>query len=383
MEWHALTPAQGKQDVEPFEAAALTRIGLDGRMIPSRYRTPYFRHIWSNGYSAGYYSYIWTEMLAHDAWHWVETHGGPTRANGDHVPRDLPRPGPHQGLRGDVPRLRRARPARSGRCSRPRGWSRARGSGRAHPSSARRLTAPASLSSASGRRIELAACCSRSWMRAPSLRDQRPRSRLTEPARGRPRRGRSSLIGQRLLRARRRPRARRGRAPAPDRRGSSPARGRAAPARRPCPVGGAAQVREQRQLVRQVERGERLVGEDPPRLAGEHPREQRARALAARERRDRTLGQLRQVDGRERRGDLPPRPRSPCGSRPERGEARRPKGPRRSRRLAAGSRSAAPARGRAAAARRRAALRHARARSARRGIAAGSTCPRRWGRRSR
>jgi peptidyl-dipeptidase Dcp len=85
MEWHALTPAQGKQDVETFEAAALTRIGLDGRMIPSRYRTPYFRHIWSNGYSAGYYSYIWTEMLAHDAWHWVETHGGPTRANGDHI----------------------------------------------------------------------------------------------------------------------------------------------------------------------------------------------------------------------------------------------------------------------------------------------------------
>lgn len=85
MEWHALTPAQGKQDVEAFEAAALTRIGLDARMIPSRYRTPYFRHIWSNGYSAGYYSYIWTEMLAHDGWDWVETHGGVTRANGDHV----------------------------------------------------------------------------------------------------------------------------------------------------------------------------------------------------------------------------------------------------------------------------------------------------------
>jgi peptidyl-dipeptidase Dcp len=85
MEWHALTPAQGKQDVETFEAAALTRIGLDGRMIPRAIARPYFRHIWSNGYSAGYYSYIWTEMLAHDAWHWVETHGGPTRANGDHV----------------------------------------------------------------------------------------------------------------------------------------------------------------------------------------------------------------------------------------------------------------------------------------------------------
>lgn len=85
MEWHALTPADGKQDAEAFEAKALGGMGLDVRMIPPRYRSPYFRHIWSNGYSAGYYSYIWTEMLAHDAWDWVVTHGGPTRANGDHI----------------------------------------------------------------------------------------------------------------------------------------------------------------------------------------------------------------------------------------------------------------------------------------------------------
>ncbi len=58
---------------------------LNTTLIPPRYRSPYFRHIWSNGYSAGYYSYIWTEMLAHDAWDWVEKNGGPTRANGDHV----------------------------------------------------------------------------------------------------------------------------------------------------------------------------------------------------------------------------------------------------------------------------------------------------------
>ena len=60
-------------------------MGLDTETIPPRYRSPYFRHIWSNGYAAGYYSYIWTEMLAHDGWAWIEAHGGPTRANGDHV----------------------------------------------------------------------------------------------------------------------------------------------------------------------------------------------------------------------------------------------------------------------------------------------------------
>jgi peptidyl-dipeptidase Dcp len=85
MRWHALTPAQGKQDAEAFERQALTTIALNNALIPPRYRSSYFRHIWSNGYAAGYYSYIWTEMLAHDAWDWVETHGGPTRANGDHI----------------------------------------------------------------------------------------------------------------------------------------------------------------------------------------------------------------------------------------------------------------------------------------------------------
>src|SRR3546814_8987928 len=60
-------------------------MGLKTDLIPPRYRTPYFRHIWSNGYSAGYYAYIWTEMLAHDGWDWVEKNGGMTRANGDHI----------------------------------------------------------------------------------------------------------------------------------------------------------------------------------------------------------------------------------------------------------------------------------------------------------
>jgi peptidyl-dipeptidase Dcp len=85
MKWHALTPADGKQDAMAFEAKSLKTLGLNTDMIPPRYRSPYFRHIFEGGYAAGYYSYIWTEVLAHDAWAWVEENGGPTRTNGDHA----------------------------------------------------------------------------------------------------------------------------------------------------------------------------------------------------------------------------------------------------------------------------------------------------------
>jgi len=84
MKWHDLAPG-AKLDAAAFEKQALGTIALDTTLIPPRYRSPYFRHIWSGGYSAGYYSYIWTEMLAHDAWDWVVKNGGPTRANGEHV----------------------------------------------------------------------------------------------------------------------------------------------------------------------------------------------------------------------------------------------------------------------------------------------------------
>jgi peptidyl-dipeptidase Dcp len=85
MDWHTLSPEQAAQPPLAFEKKALAAMGLRTDLIPPRYRTPYFRHIWSNGYSAGYYAYIWTEMLAHDGWDWVEKHGGMTRANGDHI----------------------------------------------------------------------------------------------------------------------------------------------------------------------------------------------------------------------------------------------------------------------------------------------------------
>jgi peptidyl-dipeptidase Dcp len=85
MKWHALTPTEGKQDVAAFERKALVDIGLNAALIPPRYRTPYFRHIWEGGYAGGYYSYVWTQVLAHDAWNWIETNGGPTRENGEHI----------------------------------------------------------------------------------------------------------------------------------------------------------------------------------------------------------------------------------------------------------------------------------------------------------
>ena len=88
MDWHVLTPEQAAQPPLAFEAKALADMNAEGLhtdLIPPRYHTPYFRHIWSNGYQAGYYAYIWTEMLAHDGWDWVEKHGGMTRANGDHI----------------------------------------------------------------------------------------------------------------------------------------------------------------------------------------------------------------------------------------------------------------------------------------------------------
>ncbi|MEO8547125.1 MAG: M3 family metallopeptidase [Sphingomicrobium sp.] len=88
LDWHSLPASAPRQDVDAFEAKALAASGFDVADVPPRYHTPYFLHIWSNGYSAGYYAYAWTEMLDHDAFSWFETHGGLTRANGQRF-RDM------------------------------------------------------------------------------------------------------------------------------------------------------------------------------------------------------------------------------------------------------------------------------------------------------
>ena len=83
--WHQLTPDQvpAAAGVMPFEAAALKKDGIDFYAVPPRYRTPYFSHI-MGGYAAGYYAYIWSEVLDADSVEWFKQNGGLTRANGDH-----------------------------------------------------------------------------------------------------------------------------------------------------------------------------------------------------------------------------------------------------------------------------------------------------------
>ena len=88
MAWHTLPPTAPAQDADMFETAALSRAHLDLPQVPSRYRSSYFLHIWANGYNAGYYAYLWTEMLDDDAFAWFDEHGGLTRANGQRF-RDL------------------------------------------------------------------------------------------------------------------------------------------------------------------------------------------------------------------------------------------------------------------------------------------------------
>jgi peptidyl-dipeptidase Dcp len=88
MAWHSLPADAPTQDVEKFEKAALKKYNIDVPAVPPRYRTPYFAHIWGGGYSAGYYAYLWSEVLDDDAYYWFKEHGGMTRENGQRF-RDM------------------------------------------------------------------------------------------------------------------------------------------------------------------------------------------------------------------------------------------------------------------------------------------------------
>jgi peptidyl-dipeptidase Dcp len=84
--WHRLTEdevADAVRDIDAFEAAALGRVGLDLSAIPPRYRSRYFNHIFASGYAAGYYSYIWSEILDADTVEWFDQHRSRVRAAGD------------------------------------------------------------------------------------------------------------------------------------------------------------------------------------------------------------------------------------------------------------------------------------------------------------
>jgi len=82
--WHQLTPGQVPADVTGFEAQALKDAGVDFAPVPPRYRTTYFSHSFSGGYSAGYYAYLWSEKLDADTVEWFKENGGLLRKNGDH-----------------------------------------------------------------------------------------------------------------------------------------------------------------------------------------------------------------------------------------------------------------------------------------------------------
>ncbi len=83
MRWHTLAADAPLQNPDAFETAALEQTHLALSYVPPRYRSSYFSHIWGSGYSAGYYAYLWTQMLDDDAYQWFEDNGGLTRANGD------------------------------------------------------------------------------------------------------------------------------------------------------------------------------------------------------------------------------------------------------------------------------------------------------------
>ncbi len=94
--WHQ-TPLDAlptsADQVEAFERRALEQWGVASDLVPPRYRSTYFSHIWGGGYAAGYYGYTWSQVMDADAVAWFEEQGGGTRENGDHFRRTLLAPG--------------------------------------------------------------------------------------------------------------------------------------------------------------------------------------------------------------------------------------------------------------------------------------------------
>ncbi|MGZ7032616.1 MAG: M3 family metallopeptidase, partial [Thermoanaerobaculia bacterium] len=88
MAWHTQTPGAAMPDVNTFEPAALNRFNIAMTEVPPRYHTTYFSHIWGGGYSAGYYAYLWSELIDDDAYYWFKENGGLTRENGQRF-RDM------------------------------------------------------------------------------------------------------------------------------------------------------------------------------------------------------------------------------------------------------------------------------------------------------
>lgn len=83
MAWHMLPQSKQISNVDTFEAETLKKYNVFMPLIPPRYKSTYFSHIWRGGYSARYYAYMWSEVIDNDAFEWFKENGGLTRANGD------------------------------------------------------------------------------------------------------------------------------------------------------------------------------------------------------------------------------------------------------------------------------------------------------------
>ncbi|HZB19442.1 MAG TPA: M3 family metallopeptidase [Blastococcus sp.] len=81
--WHRIAPGTEVGDPIAFERQALADAGVASDLVPPRYRTTYFQHVFAGGYAAGYYSYIWSEVLDADTVEWFKENGGLRRENGD------------------------------------------------------------------------------------------------------------------------------------------------------------------------------------------------------------------------------------------------------------------------------------------------------------
>ena len=110
LEWHSLPADAPQQDVATFEAAALKKHGVDIAAVPPRYKSSFFAHSFPGGYSASYYAYMWSEILAADAFAYVQTQGGLNREIGmkyrktiREVGNSVPPMEAYQSFRGQAP----------------------------------------------------------------------------------------------------------------------------------------------------------------------------------------------------------------------------------------------------------------------------------------
>jgi peptidyl-dipeptidase Dcp len=83
MNWHSVANESDFKPALVFEKQALEKYGLLVNDVPTRYHTPYFAHIWSGGYSAGYYAYTWSKTLDYNVYDWMKANGGLTRENSE------------------------------------------------------------------------------------------------------------------------------------------------------------------------------------------------------------------------------------------------------------------------------------------------------------